>query len=56
MTDPHEAKMKEFYVGVFFDNDIWPTNCKTKKTVHLCDKCYRGLSEIAVRRDNKDAV
>lgn len=52
MTDPYEAKMREFYVGVEFDyGHAFPCNVKTcKHKVHLCDECYHALHELAERR------
>lgn len=48
MTDPYEAKMKEFYVaGVPDYGTIVPSDTKIKKKVHLCDECYHALHEIA---------
>ena len=53
MTDPYEAKMREFYVGVGFDyNMTFPLNVKTpKQKVHLCDGCYHSLKTIAERKE-----
>ena len=54
MTDPYNARMREFYIG-------WTENLtgfesrrvKTfKQTVHLCDDCYHALHEIAKEKAN----
>ena len=38
IKDPYEVKMKEFYVGCFFENcGIFPSNDKRKVKIHLCD-------------------
>lgn len=49
MTNPYEAKMRQFYVGVEFDYGMaFPCNVKTRKSkVHLCDECYHALKTIA---------
>ena len=49
MTDPYEAKMREFYVGAEFECGMaFPCNVKTfKSKVHLCGKCYHALKTIA---------
>jgi len=53
MTDPHEARMREFYVGVEFDyGHAFPKPVKVKKKVHLCDECYHSLNEIAKNKED----
>ena len=53
ITDPYEAKMKEFYLGSY--DVIYPVKMKQKVKVHLCDDCYKGLRFIAERqRSNKN--
>lgn len=48
ITNPHAVKMKEFYVGVDFDNGIYfPVDVRKKIKIHLCDDCYKGLHLIA---------
>lgn len=56
MTNPYEAKMREFYVGVEFDcGHAFPCNVKTcKSKVHLCDDCYHALHEIAAEKRRAD--
>ena len=56
MTNPYEAKMRQFYVGVEFDyGTTFPCNVKTRKSkVHLCDECYRALKTIAESRMEAD--
>lgn len=52
MTNPHEAKMREFYVGFEpFCGHMAFCNVKVKKKVHLCDECYHSLHEIAKRTE-----
>ena len=43
-SNPHDIKMKEFVW--FFDIDGC-CRIKEKRKIHLCDKCFRGLSKIA---------
>ena len=52
ITNPYEAKMREFYVGVKFDyGTAFPWNVKTPKSkVHLCEECYRSLKTSARNR------
>ena len=48
MKDPHEAKMKEFGMGLTYEFGemlFIPVTQKTK--VHLCDDCFHSLREIA---------
>lgn len=49
MTDPYEAQMREFYVGVMYElNFAFPHNVKTRKCkVHLCSECYHNLDKLA---------
>lgn len=48
MTEPYEAKMKEFYLGMdICINVMLPSPRKRKIRVHLCDECYHALHEIA---------
>ena len=53
ITNPHDVKMREFYVGMDFDFElglVFPRNIKTcKSKVHLCDECFHALREIAER-------
>lgn len=51
IKDPHEARMKEFYVGADYDIvcGILPLNSKNTTKIHLCEKCYKGLKEIGGR-------
>ena len=47
MKDPHEAKMKEFYVGCCFDfGGSFPIDAVRKRKVHLCDDCFKGLNKL----------
>jgi hypothetical protein len=45
MTDPHQARMKEFFVGV--TGDGFPSDVKQKVRIHLCDECFKGLYALA---------
>ena len=48
MKHPHDVKMKEFYIGCSFEVDgVHPSFDKRKVKIHLCDKCFLGLSKIA---------
>ena len=54
MENPYAEKMKEFYIGTEFDIvGIFPCYTSRKTTVHLCDKCYHSLRDMArdVRED-----
>ena len=47
MKNPHDVKMKEFYIGCSFDLDgVYPFFDSRKVKIHLCDDCYHGLKEI----------
>lgn len=51
MQNPHEAKMKKFYMGTTYEFGgafFCPVSQKTK--VHLCDDCYHALREIAEKK------
>ena len=45
LTDtPHKIKMKEFYVGVTFDEyGVYPEDSTRKVKIHLCDDCFKGF-------------
>ena len=48
ITDPYEAKMKEFYIGCSIEwYDVLPVRSKRKVKVQLCHECYEGLRMIA---------
>ena len=50
IVDPHEVKMKEFYIAAECDVcGVFPVNAKRMKKIHLCEKCYKGLKEIGGR-------
>ena len=54
ITNPHEAKMKEFYVGCSYENlCVFPSFDKRKIKVHLCDDCYHALHEIAEKTNRR---
>ena len=51
IQNPHEARMKEFYIGATFEFggvSFLPVTNKTK--VHLCNDCYHALREIAKKK------
>lgn len=54
ITNPYKLKMKEFYVGMYFDADLGGNvelesmNVKRKVKIHLCDDCWRGLRKIGM--------
>lgn len=51
IENPHEVRMKEFYVGCCIEYDcVFPTNSTKKVKVHLCDGCYRSLKDIAIKK------
>ena len=55
IRNPHDVKMKEFYIGCSFDfGRALPFNDTRKVKIHLCDKCFLGLSKIAEKavKDN----
>lgn len=55
IKDPHEAKMKEFYVGCHSELcGVFPSFDKRRVKVHLCDDCYHALCEIAERKSGND--
>lgn len=55
MTDPYEAKMKEFYIGCSYEwYDVFPVYSKRKVKVQLCHECYEGLHLIATKVKEKD--
>lgn len=55
ITNPHDVKMKEFYVGIdFIDFLGFPVNRKRKIKIHLCDDCYKGLHLIAENRRSEN--
>ena len=57
ITNPYEAKMKEFYVGVDFDNGMYfPINSTQKIRIHLCDDCYKNLHLIAENKRSENNV
>lgn len=43
ITQPHELKMREFYVGYTYEIGIGaiPQNARRKKKLHMCDDCYQ---------------
>ena len=48
MKNPHEVKMKEFYIGCSFDfYRVLPSLDTRKVKIHLCDKCFLELRKIA---------
>lgn len=55
INDPYVVKMKEFYVGYFIDDHgVQPCNSKNKKKIHLCDKCFHALKEVAENSVQKE--
>lgn len=48
IKNPHDVKMKEFYIGCSFDfGRVLPSLDTRKVKIHLCDKCFLGLRKIA---------
>lgn len=49
MTDPHQAAMKEFYLGSYIDGDGDPITKRItkKRKVDLCSECFHGLYLLA---------
>ena len=53
--NPHEVKMKEFYIGCSFETfGVFPSFDKRKLKIHLCDNCFRGLRKIAEKAVNNN--
>lgn len=52
IKEPHKVGMKEFCLSVS-NCDIWQVfmPSKSKKKIHLCGACYRGLYILAKRED-----
>lgn len=49
ISNPHNVKMKEFYVGIdteYFTRIKIPIESKRKIKIQLCDDCYKGLHLI----------
>lgn len=49
ILNPHNVKMKEFYVGIdteYFTRIKIPIESKRKIKIQLCDDCYKGLHLI----------
>lgn len=50
ITDPHNANMKEFYLGCeYVLGCVFPSPGTRRIKVHLCDDCYHALCEIATK-------
>ena len=50
ITNPHNVKMKEFYIGYSFELCGVLSSFDTRRVkVHLCDDCYHALCEIATK-------
>jgi uncharacterized protein YlaI len=50
ITNPHDARMKEFYVGCEYVLGAYFPSFDTRKIkVHLCDDCFHALCEIATK-------
>ena len=48
IKDPHNVKMKEFYLAADYDEyGIAPYPSVFKTKIHLCDECYKELKKIA---------
>ena len=48
IADPHNAKMKEFYLGWVAEiGDIHSHPFTKRVKIHLCDKCFHGLRTLA---------
>lgn len=56
IKDPYTVKMKEFYVGVCFDEcGSHPYNTKKRVKIHLCENCFNGLNKITKKiREGND--
>lgn len=47
IENPHNVKMKEFYVGTEYDSGMaFPINSTRKVKIHLCEECFKGLKQI----------
>lgn len=51
IENPYRVCMKEFNIV----NSIYAicTKIKRRTKIHLCDKCYRGLYEIAASKESE---
>lgn len=49
IDDPHDVKMKEFYVGCesTISGHPLPIDVTRKTKIHICDECFKGLNLIA---------
>lgn len=57
IPNPHNVKMKEFYVdSTYFNRNIIPIERKRKIKIQLCDDCYKGLNLIAEKREYENNV
>ena len=52
ISNPHNVKMKEFYVGIDIEYfaRIETIERKRKIKIQLCDDCYKGLHLIAEKK------
>ena len=55
MKNPHDVKMKEFYIRCSFDfGRVLPYPDTRKVKIHLCNKCFLGLKNIADKEVKTD--
>lgn len=47
IDDPYEERVREFYIGLDYHSISDPS--VREFNMHLCKRCYRGLSEIKIR-------
>ena len=51
IENPYKTEMKEFlYVCDYTVYGVFPKKSKRKVKIHLCDKCFKGLSKLAENR------
>lgn len=49
IKEPYEARMREFYLGRYNDDDGYPITKRItkKRKVDLCSECFHGLYLLA---------
>ena len=54
ITDPYKEKMKEFFIKAQWEQGkMFFVAEANKKTIHLCEECYKGLHLIAEKNGGK---
>ena len=52
IKDPYDVKMKEFHYTSEYEHGMsFPIKTKTTRKIHLCDKCFGALKDIAERKE-----